>query len=346
MSTTAQGRDLSDPKTIQAFADVVQTIERLKLLLILTIADIKAVGPGVWTGWKGELLRTLYYETELMLTGGQSERLRPDRIGVVQTRLRALLPDWSEEEFPRYVSRFYPAYWMKTAEERQLKHARFVRSMEQAGKTVSTAVETHEFLAVTELTVVSPDHPRLLAIITGACAAAGGNIVDAQIFTSADGLALDTIFLSRAFDRDDDEIRRAERIANGIERALRSEIRIADLVAGRRPVRPAPNAFDVPADVVIDNGLSSRHTVIEVTGLDRPGLLYDLTTALGRMNLNIASAHVATFGEKAADVFYVTDLTGTKVSHPSRHAAIRRCLKAVLGDQHRAHAPASRPASA
>ena len=346
MSTTAQGRDLSDPKTIQAFAGVVQTIERLKLLLILTIADIKAVGPGVWTGWKGELLRTLYYETELMLTGGQSERLRPDRIGVVQARLRALLPDWSEEEFQLYASRFYPAYWMKTVEDRQLKHARFVRSMERDGKTVSTAVETHAFQAVTELTVVSPDHPRLLAIITGACAAAGGNIVDAQIFTSADGLALDTIFLSRAFDRDDDEIRRAERIANGIERALRSEIRIADLVASRRPARPAPNAFDVPSDVVIDNSLSSRHTVIEVTGLDRPGLLYDLTTALGRMNLNIASAHVATFGEKAADVFYVTDLTGTKISHPSRHAAIRRCLKGVLGDEHRAHAPVQRPASA
>lgn len=330
MSSVAQGRDLSDPKTIEAFAAVVQTIERLKLLLVLTIADIKAVGPGVWTGWKGELLRTLYGETELHLTGGHSERFRPDRVTVIQERLRARLPDWSDADFARYASRFYPAYWMKTAEERQLKHARLLRRMEEEGRTVATAVETDQFTAVTELTVVSPDHPRLLAIITGACAASGGNIVDAQIFTSADGLALDTIFLSRAFDEDADELRRAERVANAIDRALRSEIKIADLVNGRRPQLPRSRPFEVPSEVIIDNSLSSRHTVIEVTGLDRPGLLYELTTALGQLNLNIASAHVATFGEKVADVFYVTDLTGTKVGHPSRRSAIKRCLLAVL----------------
>jgi [protein-PII] uridylyltransferase len=82
--------------------------------------------------------------------------------------------------------------------------------------------------------------------------------------------------------------------------------------------------------VVIDNSLSTRHTVLEISGLDRPGLLYDLTTALGKLNLNIASAHIATFGEKAVDVFYVTDLTGTKVSHPGRQAAIRRILLEVF----------------
>ncbi|MDB5559409.1 MAG: [protein-PII] uridylyltransferase, partial [Enterovirga sp.] len=158
----------------------------------------------------------------------------------------------------------------------------------------------------------------------------GGNIVDAQIFTSTDGTALDAIFLSRAFDRDEDEIRRAERIATSIERALRSEVKIAELVRNRRSTKPVPKAFEVRPEVTIDNNLSSRHTVVEVSGLDRPGLLYDLTTALGRLNLNIASAHVATFGERAADVFYVTDLTGTKVSHPSRQASIRRGLLAVL----------------
>ena len=330
MSTTAQGRDLSDPAAIQAFADVVQTIERLKLLLILTVADIRAVGPGVWTGWKGELLRTLYQETEILLAGGHSERLRPDRVRRVQERTRAALPDWSDAEFASYAPRFYPAYWMKTSNARLLSHARLVRSSEETGRTVATAVETDAFKGVTELTILSPDHPRLLAIITGACAAAGGNIVDAQIFTSADGLALDTIFLSRAFDRDEDELRRAERVAVAIERALKSEVKIADLVATRRPSKGVPKAFVVPSDVAIYNDLSSRHTVIEVTGLDRPGLLYDLTTALGRLNLNIASAHVATFGEKAADVFYVTDLMGTKITHPSRQTAIRRCLAAVL----------------
>jgi [protein-PII] uridylyltransferase len=199
--------------------------------------------------------------------------------------------------------------------------------------------ETDRFRGVTELTVLSPDHPRLLAIITGACAAAGGNIVDAQIFTTADGFALDTIFVSRAFELDEDELRRAERVASAIERALRGEVKIADLVAGRRPERPGPRTFQVAPEVIVDNALSSRHTVLEVSGLDRPGLLYDLTTALGKLNLNIASAHIATFGEKAVDVFYVTDLTGTKLTHPGRQAAVRRALLEVFEAEFRAEAP-------
>jgi [protein-PII] uridylyltransferase len=154
--------------------------------------------------------------------------------------------------------------------------------------------------------------------------------VDAQIFTTADGMALDTIVVSRAFDRDEDELRRAERVASAIERALKGEVKIADLVDGKRPGKERPRTFHVAPEVSIDNALSNRQTVIEVSGLDRPGLLYDLTTALGKLNLNIASAHIATFGEKAVDVFYVTDLTGTKVNHPGRQAAIRRTLLDVF----------------
>ncbi len=332
MSTVAQSRDLSDPKTIETFAATVQTIERLKLLLVLTIADIKAVGPGVWTGWKGELLRTLYAETELLLSGGHSERLSPERARAARLRLRDAVPDWPDAEFDAYAGRFYPAYWLKTAPSRQLAHARFIREAERDGRSVATEVLSDRFKGVTELTIMSPDHPRLLAIVTGACAAAGGNIVDAQIFTTADGLALDTIFLSRAFDLDSDELRRGERIAASIEKALKGEVKIADLVRNRRPASSLPKAFRVSPDVLVDNDLSSRHTVVQVSGLDRQGLLYELTTALGKLNLNIASAHVATFGERAADVFYVTDLTGTKVTHPSRQASIRRGLKAVLQD--------------
>jgi [protein-PII] uridylyltransferase len=330
MSTIAQSRDLSDPATIRSFADVVQTMERLRLLLVLTVADIKAVGPGVWTGWKGELLRTLYYETEVVLGGGAVEIARSDRVRIAQERLRRELADWPADALEAYAARHYPAYWLKVERARQVKHARFLREAEARGRSVATVVETDQFRGVTELTVLSPDHPRLLAIVTGACAAAGGNIVDAQIFTTADGMALDTIVVSRAFDQDEDELRRAERVASAIERALKGEVKIADLVDGRRPPKERSKTFHVAPEVSIDNTLSNRQTVIEVSGLDRPGLLYDLTTALGKLNLNIASAHVATFGEKAVDVFYVTDLTGTKVNHPSRQAAIRRALLDVF----------------
>ncbi|BAQ44607.1 MULTISPECIES: [protein-PII] uridylyltransferase [Methylobacterium] len=330
MSMTAQSRDLSDPKTIETFASVVQSLERLKLLLVITIADIKAVGPGTWTAWKATLLRTLYYETEMVLSGGRSEIPRTDRVRLIQMRLREQLGDWSAEEFDAYAARHYPHYWLKVDAGRQLKNARFIRAAAEAGNTVATAFETDPSRGVTELCVYSPDHPRLLAILTGACAASGGNIVDAQIFTTADGFVLDTITLSRAFERDEDEMRRTGRIATAIERALKGEIRIADLVADKHPVKDRPRTFQVAPDLSIDNALSARETVLEISGLDRPGLLFDLTSALGRLNLNITSAHVATFGERAVDVFYVTDLTGTKVTQPDRQATIRRAVMAVF----------------
>jgi [protein-PII] uridylyltransferase len=331
MSTIAQSRDLGDPKTIQSFAAIVQTLERLKLLLVLTVCDIKAVGPGVWNGWKGELLRSLYYETEVVLAGGHSAIERKERVGRAQRALMAELSDWTDLAREAYIARHYPAYWLKVDLARKVKHARFLAGAERDGLTTTTSVETDGFRGVTELTILAPDHPRLLAIITGACAAAGGNIVDAQIFTTTDGLALDTIFVSRAFDLDEDEMRRGERIALAIERALKGEIRIADLVAQRRAPPPRGATFTVAPEVIVDNALSTRHTVLQVSGLDRPGLLYDLTTAIGKLNLNIASAHIATFGEKAVDVFYVADLTNAKVLSPQRQATIRRSLLEVFG---------------
>jgi [protein-PII] uridylyltransferase len=154
----------------------------------------------------------------------------------------------------------------------------------------------------------------------------GANIVDAQIFTTTDGLALDTISVSREFERDEDEKRRAERIAEAIERALRGDIKLPDVVAKRVASKGRLKAFTLAPEVVINNQWSNRYTMVEVTGLDRPGLLYELTATLSKLSLNIASAHVATFGERVVDVFYVTDLFGAKIESPTRQAAIKRAL--------------------
>ncbi|MBV9637933.1 MAG: ACT domain-containing protein, partial [Methylobacteriaceae bacterium] len=332
MSTTAQSRDLSDRRTITTFANTVQTLERLKMLLVLTVADIRAVGPGVWNGWKGQLLRTLYWETEIVLTGGHSAVERKIRVAQAQEELRRQLPSWSDAEFTAYAARHYPAYWLKVEVGRKVQHAGILRRADAEQRSLATEVATDAFRGVTELTVVAPDHPRLLSIIAGACAAAGANIVDAHIFTTTDGLALDAIFISRAFELDEDELRRAGRVASGIERALRGEIRLGEIVAARGAApKDRAKTFPLVPEVIVDNSLSNRHTVLEVSGLDRPGLLYDLTNAISKLNLNIASAHIATFGEKAVDVFYVTDLTGAKVTAHGRQATIRRQLMHVLG---------------
>jgi [protein-PII] uridylyltransferase len=330
MSTVAQSRDLSDRKTIENFANVVQSLERMKLLTILTTADIYAVGPGVWNGWKAQLLRTLYYETEPVLTGGFSEVDRHTRVAMAQAELREELQDWPAERIDAYFARHYPAYWLKVDLPHRIEHARFVRTAEDSDQQLATMFAFDAARGVTEVSVLAPDHPWLLSTIAGACAAAGANIVDAQIFTTTDGRALDTISISREFDQDEDEGRRASRIADMVEKALRGAVTLPEVVAKRAAPKARLKAFAVEPDVTINNQWSNRYTVIEVTGLDRPGLLYELTATLSKLNLNIASAHVATFGERVVDVFYVTDLLGARICSPMREMAIRRALLKVF----------------
>jgi len=344
MSTIAQSRDLSDRKTIEDFAAIVQNLERLKLLLILTTADIRAVGPGVWNGWKSQLLRNLYYETEPVITGGFSEVNRSKRIEFAQAEFREAMTNWSAEQLDAYTARHYPPYWLKVDLVRKVADARFIAETEKAGKQLATISRIDAARGVTELTILAQDHPRLLSNIAGACAVAGGNIVDAQIFTTTDGLALDTISISREFDRDEDEERRAGRIAEGIEKALRGEVRLPEVVARRGKQRYT--AFSIAPEIAINNAWSDRYSVIEVSGLDRPGLLYDLTNTLSRLNLNIASAHVATFGERAVDVFYVTDLTGGKIRSVQRTAAIRKALAQLFEAPPEAAKPVKRARTA
>jgi [protein-PII] uridylyltransferase len=333
MSTVAQSRDLSDRKTIENFAAVVQSVEQMKLLTILTTADIRGVGPGVWNGWKAQLLRTLYYETEPVLTGGFSEVNRAQRIAVAQAEFRTAFTEWSEQDLNAYVARHYPAYWLKVELPRKIRHARFLRASEQAGHKLAINVGFDEARSVTELTILAVDHPWLLSIIAGACASAGANIVDAQIYTTTDGRALDTIAISREYDRDEDEGRRATRIGEMIEDVLEGKLRLPEVVARRAAGRSKARPFVVEPEVIINNQWSDRYTVIEVSGLDRPGLLYELTTAISKLNLNIASAHVATFGERARDVFYVTDLLGAQINAPTRQAAIKSALVHLLANE-------------
>ena len=330
MSMTAQTRDLNDRKTIEDFADVVQSVERLKMLLILTVCDIRGVGPGVWNGWKGQLLRTLYYETELLLTGGFSEVSRADRTAAARDRLEEALAGWPQDERKRLVGLHYENYLLAVDLKDQLRHAEFVREADAAGKKLATMVKTHEFEAVTEITVLAQDHPRLLSVIAGACAAAGGNIVDAQIFTTSDGRALDTILIAREFDRDEDERRRGERVGKLIEDVLSGRSWLPEMIEKRAKPKRGAKAFRIQPRAEIRNALSNRFSVIEVEGLDRPGLLSEITGTLSDLSLDIASAHITTFGEKVIDTFYVTDLTNQKIENQSRLKTIRERLIATL----------------
>ena len=216
---------------------------------------------------------------------------------------------WSDADVERFIDRHYPDYWLRTDTQTQVEHAELLRDAQSARKpNWRRRVKTDAFNAITELTVFAPNHARLLSLFAGACAAAGSNIAGAHITTTRDGYALDTFLLNREFKDDEDELRRAKRIGEMIDRLLHGKERLAQLLQKKRPAARSVEAFTVEPEVMINNALSERLTVIEVSGRDRPGLLYDLTSAISDLNLDIASAHITTFGEKAVDVFYVTDL--------------------------------------
>ncbi len=330
MSAVAQGRDLSDRKTIQNFSEVVQEVERMRYLVILTVCDIRAVGPGVWNGWKGQLLRTLYYETELMLNGGFSKVPLKARVLQAKEDLREKLEGWSEKEKDTYTELPYTAYYLSTDQEAQVRHMNFLKETHEKKLSLATSINTKQFEAITEITVIAPDHPRLLSVIAGACVAAGVNIVDAKIHTTNDGRALDSIFINREFKDDAEEIRRAARIGKLIEEVLSGKACLPSVIARNNKLRGRYKAFSIPPKIKVNNELSDTFTVIEIECLDRPGLLSELTGSLADLNLDIGSAHVVTFGEKANDSFYVRDLVGHKIENPNRLKKIRETLLEVM----------------
>ncbi|HLP67107.1 MAG TPA: [protein-PII] uridylyltransferase [Rhizobium sp.] len=333
MSMVAQTRDMHDRKTISDFAEKVQSLDRLKMLLILTICDIRAVGPGVWNGWKGQLLRTLYYETELLLSGGFSEVSRKDRAKYAAEQLSKALGDWNDKDRAMYTKLHYEPYLLTVPLEDQVRHAHFIREADSAEKGLATMVRTHSFHAITEITVLAPDHPRLLSVIAGACAAAGANIADAQIYTTSDGRALDTILVNREFPIDEDEMRRGATISKMIEDVLSGRKRLPEVIATRSKGKKGNKTFPVQPHVTISNTLSNKFTVVEVECLDRIGLLAEVTAVLSDLSLDIQSARITTFGEKVIDTFYVTDLIGQKVTNENRQASIVARLKTVMAGQ-------------
>lgn len=258
---------------------------------------------------------------------------RNERAKYAAEALFNALSDWSEHDREAYVKLHYQPYLLSVSLEDQIRHTGFIRQTDKAGQVLATMVRTDSFHAITEITVLSPDHPRLLAVIAGACAASGANIVNAQIFTTADGRALDTIHVSREFPDDADELRRAATIGKMIEDVLSGRKLLPEVIANRTKLKRKSKAFVVSPSATISNSLSNKFTVVEVEGLDRTGLLSEVTAVLSDLSLDIQSARITTFGEKVIDTFYVTDLVGQKISNENKRGNIIARLKAVMAGE-------------
>ena len=347
MSHTAFQRDIDDPQTIQDFAELVQSPERLRLLLVLTVADIRAVGPNVWNAWKASLLRELYWRTEEVLTGGLTTQKRDQRVTNAKENLAAALTGWSSKDIKAHLRRGHPAYWMAFDAETLQRHGELVREAEAQRRALTVDTRVDIYRDATEVTVYTADVPGLFSRIAGALAVAGATIEAARIFTLTNGMALDSFYIHDAAGGPFQQSAKLARLSAAIEKALSGKLNILEELAKRRSQIPSRlRVFKVSPRVLIDNNASRDHTVIEVNGRDRPGLLYQVTLALTKMRLTIKSARIATYGERVVDVFYVQDAKGQKIESIRRCATIEKNLLAALANPDcRPEKPAPKPRS-
>jgi [protein-PII] uridylyltransferase len=330
-SNTATKRDFNDPKTIQDFVASVQSPERLKLLLVLTSADIKAVSPVAWNEWKGVLLRELYNRAEQCMGTGKVE-LKQQQAGLFQEDLRKHLVDWSEREVESYLELGSPAFWASAMPSRHASIARMVRQSQSMDQPVLIDTQHIYERSITEITVCTIDQHGLFSKVAGAMSLAGANIINAKIFTLKNGIAIEIFQLQDlsgdVFDRSD----RLAKMSVYIEQALSGELNISEAFAKKSSpyLRSRSKAVPLPGQVLIDNDASNIHTVIEFTGRDRAGLLHDATRTIAEMGLSIVTAHISTYGAQIADVFYVKDNFGMKILHEGKIKQVREKLLPVI----------------
>jgi [protein-PII] uridylyltransferase len=313
LSSTAFKRDLADPKTIEDFVRQVQSPERLRLLLMLTVVDIRAVGPGVWNDWKRLLLRTLFDAAEEKLRLGHKQRGRSEIIAQRQGELAETL-GWKAKVARAFARRLPDSYWLAEQPDIQLSNARQVAASEAriGDPKPSILAENERERGATRISVFTPDRAGLFFRICAGLASAGASIIDARIHTTGDGMALDNLLVQDFQGRPYSDKRMRNRLVRSVESALTSEEPPDIPTASRGSARV--EAFHVAASVAIAERASSRTTVVEVNALDRPGLLARLARAIHDSGLQIHSAHIATYGERAVDVFYLSNARGQKLA--------------------------------
>ncbi|RWR31423.1 [protein-PII] uridylyltransferase [Sinirhodobacter populi] len=336
MSDVAQKRDLSDPATIREFAKQMKTRKRLDLLTILTVCDIRGVGPSVWNNWKASLLRRLYTETSRALEHGLEALNREQRTDEARRALRERLADWEPRELRSELARHYPPYWQGLSTE---AHATFANLLRGLGPDeIRIDLHPDPDHDATRAAFVLADHPGIFSRLAGALALVGANVVDARTYTSKDGYATAIFWIQDAeghpFEED-----RLPRLLRMIDRTLAGEVVARDALKDRDKVKKRESQFRFPTHITFDNDGSELYTIIEVDTRDRPGLLYDLTRALAAQNIYIASAMIATYGAQVVDSFYVKDMFGLKLGKTKEETLERKLREAISRGAERAAQP-------
>ncbi len=327
MSDMAQKRDLSDPRTVRDFAKAVKTKTRLDLLTVLTVCDIRGVGPNVWNNWKATLLRGLYRATATALDTGLEDLNRDKREGEAKRALRERLPDWDRKDLKAETDRHYGPYWQGLDTDSQVVFAGLLRGISDAEIRIDTAQDIDR--DATRVCFALADHPGIFSRLAGALSLVGANVVDARTYTTKDGYAT-AVFWVQDAEGHPYEAGRLPRLKGMIEKTLLGEVVASHALDKRDKIKKRERPFNVPTTITFDNEGSEIYTIIEVDTRDRPGLLYDLAKTLAASNIYIASAVIATYGEQVIDTFYVKDMFGLKLHARHRQEALEKKLREAI----------------
>jgi [protein-PII] uridylyltransferase len=327
MSDVAQKRDLSDPRTVRGFAKAVKTQKRLDLLTVLTVCDIRGVGPNVWNNWKAQLLRQLYRDTSTALGTGIEEISRESRSAEAKQRLRDALADWDPKDVRAELARHYDPYWQGMPAAAHVVFATLLKGI--GDDEIRLDLYPDEDRDATRACFALADHPGIFSRLAGALALVGANVVDARTYTSKDGYAT-AVFWVQDHEGRPFELTRLPRLRAMIEKTLKGEIVARQAFVDKDKLKKRERPFRVPTVITFDNEGSDIYTIIEVDTRDRPGLLYDLTRALASANVYIASAVIATYGEQAVDSFYVKDMFGLKFHVDAKQKALEKKLREAI----------------
>ncbi len=327
MSDMAQKRDIGDPRTVRDFAKAVKTRERLDLLTVLTVCDIRGVGPNVWNNWKATLLRGLYGAARDALENGL-EALNRDKLEVeAKEALAQSLTDWPQDALTHELARHYGPYWQGLDLEAQITFAHMLRDLPNDEIRIDTRQDIDR--DATRVCFALADHPGIFSRLSGALALSGANVVDARTYTSTDGYATAVFWVQDSNETPYDNAR-LPRLKAMIEKILSGAVIASEALENRDKIRKRERPFNVPTNITFDNEGSEIYTIIEVDTRDRPGLLYDLTKAFAASNLYIASAVIATYGEQVVDTFYIKDMFGLKLHTKSRQQSLERKLRHAI----------------
>ena len=327
MSDMAQKRDLSDPRTLRDFAKAVKTRKRLDLLTVLTVCDIRGVGPGTWNNWKAMLLRRLYGLTADALEGGLENLNRDKAEDEAKQALREALPDWPAQALDHEFARHYGPYWQGLSTDAQAVFARLLQGLPDDEIRIDIKPDLDR--DATRVCFALADHPGIFSRLAGALALVGANVVDARTYTSKDGYATAVFWIQDAEGKPY-EAARLPRLRSMIDKTLKGEVVAREALKDRDRIKKRERQFTFPTSITFDNDGSDIYTIIEVDTRDRPGLLYDLTRTLAAMNIYIASAVIATYGAQVVDTFYVKDMFGLKLHARHRQEALDRKLRQAI----------------